>query len=423
MKVAVIGSGISGLSAAWLLSKSDKMEVSLFEAQNYFGGHSNTVDVLHKGVTHPVDTGFLVHNPNTYPNLLALFEALNVKTIETDMSFSVKIMDEDIEWAGTNLWSVFANKKNLFRPRFWRMILDIMRFNKSALRYLELAKKNHMTLGQLLKIEKYSEEMKNWYLIPMGAAIWSSSTEEMLGFPAENFIQFCLNHSLLQVEGRPKWRTVAGGSKVYVAKMIEKIQKAHLNEPVVSVIRATNNSKITVTTSQREEIYDKVIFACHSDQILKIFKSINDEEKSLLSKVRYQKNQAYLHWDQALLPDSKQVWSAWNYTSQTDQTNQNAVTVTYLINKLQPLPFEDPIMVTLNPIHLPDENKTFKVIEYEHPVFDQPAIDAQKKLSTIQNKNNALFAGAWCGYGFHEDGLKAGISAANILGVKASWQK
>lgn len=419
MKIAVIGSGISGLSAAWLLNRVEGNEVTLFEAANYLGGHSNTVDVTLEGITHPVDTGFLVHNPNTYPNLIALFKFLEIEVVETDMSFSVKLDDRKIEWSGDNLFTVFAQKINLFRPSFWRMVLDILRFNKEANKNLELSRKEKLSLGELLSKNKYSAEFRDWYLVPMGAAIWSTSTEEILLFPAENFLQFCLNHSLLQVEGRPLWRTVKNGSRVYVQKMAKDLPRIFLNEPVMEVKREIN--QVMVVTNNRSEKFDKVIFATHSDQTLGILKDISPAEKEVLENIRYQPNKAYLHTDSSLLPKSEKLWSAWNYISETDKLNKRAVAVSYLINKLQPLPFKTPVIVTLNPPHSPDPKKVLRIFEYDHPVFDQPAINSQALVHSIQGKNNTYFAGAWCGYGFHEDGLKSGIEVANLLGAKLPW--
>lgn len=419
MKIAVIGSGIAGLSAAWLLNRVPEHEVTLIEAANYLGGHSNTVDVTIEGITHPVDTGFLVHNPNTYPNLIALFKFLNVEVVETDMSFSVKLGDKKIEWAGADLTTVFAQKRNLLRPGFWRMILDIMRFNKEANANLLLSREKKLSLGDLLVLGKYSNEFRDWYLIPMGAAIWSTSTEEMVLFPAENFLQFCINHSLLQVEGRPLWRTVKNGSRVYVKKMADDLPRILLNEAVLEV-RRTGNS-VEVKTINKSETFDKVIFATHSNQTLDILKDITGDEFNILSSVRYQPNTAYLHFDESLLPDLKRTWSAWNYIAETDQLNKRSVAVSYLINKLQPLPFKTPIIVTLNPTHDPDPKKIIRKFMYEHPVFDAPAILAQKELSTIQGRENIYFAGAWCGYGFHEDGLVSGMEVAKLLGAKIPW--
>lgn len=418
MKIAVIGSGISGLGAAWLLNREKGFDVTLFEAADYLGGHSNTVDVSLEGITHPVDTGFLVHNPNTYPNLIAFLKLLDVEVVNTDMSFSVKLNDQKLEWAGENLFTVFDQKRNILRPGFWKMILDIMRFNKEAHGYLESARERKISLGDLLREKKYSTQFRDWYLIPMGAAIWSTSTEEMLLFPADNFIQFCLNHSLLQVEGRPLWRTIKNGSREYVKKIAKDLPRVFLNEPVFEVIRG---EVVTVITSKRTEQFDQVIFATHSDQALKILKDSTSEEKKILGNVRYQPNTAYLHTDENLLPESKRVWSAWNYISETDQLNKKAVAVSYLINKLQPLPFKSPIIVTLNPTRNIDPEKIIRTFHYEHPVFDQDAIDSQKELHLIQGKNKTYFAGAWCGYGFHEDGLKSGMEVARLMGAKIPW--
>lgn len=419
MKIAVIGSGISGLSAAWLLNREPTNDVVLFEAAAYLGGHSNTVDVQLEGISHPVDTGFLVHNPNTYPNLIALFKFLKVEVVETDMSFSVKLADQKIEWAGENLMTVFAQKKNFLRLGFWRMILDILRFNKEAEKNLVLSREKKISLGELIKIGKYSNEFRDWYLIPMGAAIWSTSTEEMQLFPAENFLQFCINHSLLQVEGRPLWRTVKNGSREYVKKMAVDLPKIYLKEAVVEVRRL--GEEVLVVTSQREEKFDKVIFATHTDQTLKILKDISLAEKKVLEKIRFQANKAYLHTDETLLPESKKTWSAWNYIAETDKLNKRSVAVSYLINKLQPLPFKSQVIVTLNPTHQPHPEKIIQVFDYEHPVFDGPAIEAQDLLASIQGSNKVYFAGAWSKYGFHEDGLNSGIEVAKLLGAKIPW--
>lgn len=418
MKIAVIGSGISGLSSAWLLNRTAGMEVTLFEAEDYLGGHSNTVDVTLEGVSAPVDTGFLVHNPNTYPNLIALLKHLQVEVIESDMTFSVKIGARKIEWAGTNLTTVFSQKKNLLSPGFWRMIFDILHFNKRVGEYLEYSRLKQLSLGELLQQKNYSKEFCDWYLIPMGAAIWSTSTEDMQKFPAENFLQFGINHSLFQVEGRPVWRTIKNGSREYVKKMAQELPRVFLNEPVISVERS---EQVLITTAKRTEKFDKVIFATHSDITRKILSDADKAEQEILDNVKYSENIAYLHYDESQLPKSKKVWSAWNYLSETDDKSQRAVAVSYLINKLQPLPFKVPIVVTLNPITIPEPDKTIKKIIYYHPMFDQGAINAQKKLAGIQGKRNTYFSGAWCGYGFHEDGLKSGIEVARLLGAKVPW--
>ncbi len=418
MKIAVIGSGISGLSAAWLLNRKENIEVTLFEAADYLGGHSNTVDVTLDGITFPVDTGFLVHNPATYPNLISFFSYLEVDVVETDMTFSVKLEGQKIEWAGTNLLTVFSQKKNLLSLRFWRMIKDIMRFNREAVANLNLARAKKWSLGELLTHKKYSTEFRDWYLIPMGAAIWSTSTEEMLLFPAETFIQFCLNHSLLQVDGRPVWRTVKNGSREYVKKIAKDLPRVLLNEKVLQV---TRGDIVTIKTNNRTENFDKVIFAAHSDQILEMLSDASELEKKILTPVRYQSNTAYLHWDDKLLPESKIIWSAWNYISQIDALNKREVCVSYLISKLQPLPCTKPIIVTLNPSQEPSAEKMIKKIIYHHPVFDRHCIDSQNQLRDIQGQNHTYFAGAWCGYGFHEDGLNSGIHVASLLNAGVPW--
>lgn len=418
MKIAVIGSGISGLSSAWLLNRKDGVEVTLFESADYLGGHSNTVDVTLDGVTHPVDTGFLVHNPNTYPNLIAFLKFLEVDVVETDMTFSVKLGEKKIEWSGTNLMTVFSQKKNLFKPKFWRMILDIMHFNKMVHVYLDYARDKKLSLGELLLEKKYSHEFCEWYLIPMGAAIWSTSTEDMKKFPAENFIQFGINHSLFQIEGRPVWRTIKNGSREYVKKIAKDLPNICLNEEVLSV---TRGESVLVTTDKRVEKFDKVIFATHADITMKILQDATHSEKEIIGSVKYSKNTAYLHCDESHLPDSKKVWSAWNYFSERNVNSNQAVAVSYLISKLQPLPFKVPIIVTLNPLRIPDSNKIIKTIIYHHPLFDQKAIDAQARLPEIQGERHTYFAGAWCGYGFHEDGLNSGITVAKMLGAKIPW--
>lgn len=418
MKIAVIGSGISGLSSAWLLNRTKGVDVTLFESMDYLGGHSNTVDVTLEGFTHPVDTGFLVHNPNTYPNLIALLKLLNVEVIETDMTFSVKLGERKIEWAGTNLMTVFSQKKNLFNLKFWRMILDILHFNKNVHTYLEYSRSKKLSLGELLEEKKYSHEFCEWYFIPMGAAIWSTSTEDMKKFPAENFIQFGINHSLFQVEGRPVWRTIKNGSREYVKQMAKTLPRVHLNEPVISV---TRGERVEITTTKRVETFDKVIFATHTDITMKILQDATTAEKEIIGSVEYSENTAYLHYDESHLPESKNVWSAWNYFSETDVNSKQAVAVSYLISKLQPLPFKAPIIVTLNPVRSPDPDKTLKKIIYHHPLFDQKAINAQKRLPEIQGQNHTYFAGAWCGYGFHEDGLNSGIEVAKMLGARIPW--
>jgi predicted NAD/FAD-binding protein len=418
MKIAVIGSGISGLSAAWQLSR-DGHEVSLFEAGRYFGGHTNTVDVTLDGITHGVDTGFLVFNHRTYPNLVRLFDELGVHTSASDMSFAVKLPLADgrwLEWAGSNLDTVFAQRRNLFSPRFLRMISDILRFNRQTTAMAESeGALEAVSLGDFLAQQSYSTEFRDWYLLPMAGCIWSCPTEQMLAFPLATFVRFCHNHGLIQVNNRPQWYTVTGGAKHYVQKMLPAIAHPFLATPVRSVTRADvgGSVQVSVVTDAGEQRFDHAVLACHSDQSLAILADASAAEHKLLSAVRYQPNHAVLHTDERCLPTLKKAWSAWNY--ETSGVTEPQVCVHYLINKLQPLPFRQQAIVTLNPVSPIDPAKVIAEFDYAHPVFDAAAIAAQQALPSIQGLRNTWFAGAWTGYGFHEDGLKSGLAVAGSI--------
>lgn len=421
MKIAVIGSGISGLSAAWQLSR-DGHEVSLFEAGRHFGGHTNTVDVTLDGITHGVDTGFLVFNHRTYPNLVRLFDTLGVPTSASDMSFAVKLPLPNgrwLEWAGSNLDTVFAQRRNLLSPRFLRMIRDILRFNQqtTSMAQSEGALES-VSLGDFLVAHGYSAEFRDWYLLPMAGCIWSCPTEQMLAFPLSTFVRFCHNHGLIQVSNRPQWHTVTGGARHYVNKMLPSIAHKFLNTPVRSVMRTESEGKVHITTDSGEQGFDHVVLACHSDQSLDILKDASPGERHLLSAVRYQPNHAVLHTDERCLPALKKAWSAWNY--ETAGTDETMVCVHYLINRLQPLPFKQQVIVTLNPVSDIDPSKVIAEFDYAHPVFDAAAIAAQQALPSIQGIRNTWFAGAWTGYGFHEDGLKSGLGVAEGIAALAS---
>ena len=417
MKVAVIGSGISGLTAAWRLSR-DGHEVSLFESGSYFGGHTNTVDITLDGITHGVDTGFLVFNHRTYPNLVRLFDELKVKTAASEMTFAVKIPLADgstLEWAGADLDSVFAQRRNLFNLPFLRMLKDIIRFNRqtTAMAATE-GKLESISVGEFLHQHNYSSEFRHWYLLPMAGCIWSCPTEQMLAFPLATFVRFCSNHGLIQITHRPQWHTVEGGAKHYVQKILPSIAHTFLNTPVRSVTRIGMNSpEIRVETDKGTKLFDHVVLAAHSDQSLSMLSDASKEEKHILSGVRYQPNRAILHTDSRCLPSLKKAWSAWNY--ETAGTPEPRVCVHYLLNKLQPLPFKQSVIVTLNPVSPIDPKKVIAEFDYSHPIFDAQAIAAQQALPSIQGERNTWFAGAWTGYGFHEDGHSSGLRVARAI--------
>jgi uncharacterized protein len=416
MKVAVIGAGISGLACAYRMARGNAgVDVTLFEANGYFGGHTNTVDVTLDGVTHGVDTGFLVFNHRTYPNLVALFDELDVPTTATDMSFSVALTDRKLEWAGSNLNTVFSQRRNLLRPAFLRMLADILRFNRTA---TTLATAGHDGLlaepvGAFLQRENFSTAFRDWYLLPMIGAIWSCSTTQMMAFPVGTLIRFCHNHGLLQVNDRPQWRTVTGGAREYVTRMLASIRNARAGEPVGSVSRT--KAGVAIESTRGIEGFDHVVLACHSDQALQLLADASPDERAVLAAIGYAPNRAVLHTDASLLP-AERAWSAWNYESRTGELGlEPQLCVHYLINKLQPLPFNTPIIVSLNPVREPHADHVIREFAYSHPVFDQAATDAQRALPSLQGQRNTWFAGAWTGYGFHEDGLRSGLEAAARL--------
>jgi uncharacterized protein len=418
-RVAVIGSGISGLAAAWLLSRH--FQVTLFEAGDYLGGHTNTVDVTMNGMTAPVDTGFLVFNDRTYPNLVELFRVLGVQTASSEMSFSVRVDDESLEWAGNSLASVFAQRRNLVRREFWGMLKDILRFNRESRGLVRTNHSDDISLGGFLDRGGYGRAFRDWYLLPMSGAIWSCPTKQMLEYPAETFFRFCHNHGLLQLTGRPAWKTVVGGGRDYVRRLAASIDEIRLACPVEFVERSTAGARVTLADGGTEN-FSQVVFACHSDQALALLADAGDAEKKVLSCFSYQPNHAVLHTDESLLPRNQDAWAAWNYVAGAGGLDARPVSVSYLINKLQPLPFAAPVIVTLNPIRAPRPNTVVKDFNYAHPVFDRAAIAAQRELPAIQGRRNTWFCGAWTGYGFHEDGLKSALTVTNALGIQAPWQ-
>jgi predicted NAD/FAD-binding protein len=431
MKIAIVGSGISGLAAAHALQ--GKADISLLEAGSYFGGHTHTVDIslpTSSGmVTHGVDTGFLVLNERTYPQLIALFAELGVATVPSDMSFSVQAHDaangRAIQWSGTSINSLFAQRSNLFSPRFWRMLRDLIRFNALTTRMAQSGTQAQLEqpLGDFLQTHHFSDEFCEWYFLPMMACIWSCPTQQMLQFPVSTMVHFCHNHGLLQITNRPQWWTVQGGGKHYVEKIVAHIADKRLNTAVrrITDIPATPNSpaKVEVATDNGVERFDRVIIATHSDQALSMLADATPQEQVRLGAIRYQPNLAVLHTDTTVLPTKKAAWAAWNYerapAESTQGSQSSRVCLHYLINRLQPLPWTQPVVVSLNPARPISEAHVLGKFDYAHPVFDLAAIAAQADMPALQGVGNRYYAGAWMGYGFHEDGLKAGLAAAARL--------
>jgi predicted NAD/FAD-binding protein len=415
-RIAVIGSGIAGLAAARALSRArGQRRVTLFEAASDFGGHANTVEVTLDGVTHGVDTGFLVYNERTYPNLVRLFAELEVATAPADMSFSVQARGHGLEWSGSSLASVFAQRRNLLRPAFWRMLADIARFNRmtSGLATGADASLSDQSVLDFLDTHRFGREIREWYLLPMIACIWSCPRQQMLDFPMATLIRFCSNHGLLQVTDRPQWMTVRGGSRHYVQRIVKGLDDARLRTPVLNVRR--NAAGALVTTAGHVEHFDQVVFACHSDQTLRLLAGdASAAETEILGAIRYQPNRAVLHTDASLLPARRSAWAAWNHES-SSAGDGSGVCLHYLINRLQPLPWQQPLIVSLNPLREPRVDSVIRSFEYDHPIFDRRAIAAQGRLPEIQGQRRSWFCGAWAGYGFHEDGLKSGLAAAQAL--------
>ncbi len=430
-RVAVIGSGISGLAAARELAAH--AQVTLFEAGNYFGGHTHTVDVTVDGATHGVDTGFLVFNERTYPNLIRLFGELQVETALSDMSFSVQVpgtgASAPLEWSGSDLNGVFAQRSNLLRPRFWGMLRDLLRFNRLCTALAERNVEGELVqpIGDFLAEHRFSHEFRDWYFLPMIGCIWSCPTDQMLRFPIATMIRFCHNHGLLQVTNRPRWFTVRGGARNYVERIVSGLTDARLATPVRGVRRlppagspAGGQAGVLVATDQGSERFDELVFACHSDQALALLADPTVDERSVLGAIGYQRNRAVLHTDTAVLPRRRRAWAAWNYERAAEGSReQAAVCLHYLLNKLQPLPFAKPLMVSLNPLIEPRSETVLGEFDYAHPVFDLSAIAAQHRVPSLQGRARTWFCGAWTRYGFHEDGLSSGLAVAAAL--KTQW--
>ncbi|MFN4008341.1 MAG: NAD(P)/FAD-dependent oxidoreductase [Pannonibacter sp.] len=418
MRIAIIGSGISGNSAAYALC--DQHDVVLYEKRLRPGGHSATVDIDYDGVEMAVDTGFIVYNELNYPNLTALFAHLGVATEASDMSFALSVDGGAREWAGTNLDTVFAQRSNLVSPRFLWMLREILRFNRICPKDRAAGLVKGLSLGDYMALRKFSRAFIDDYLVPMGAAIWSTPPSQMLAFPAESFISFFENHRLINFD-RPIWRTVSGGSRNYVHRLIDPLKgNVRLGTPVAGVRR--EGGKVHVRdVSGHTDVFDQVVLASHTDQTLAMLEDPSDDERRILGAIRYRPNAVYLHRDLALMPKRKRVWSAWNYMARTDAEAGTDVSVSYWMNLLQNLDRSRPLFVSLNPPEAPREELTFARFTYDHPQFDAAALAAQKELPRIQGVNQLWYCGAWAGHGFHEDGLVSGLKVARALGAVLPW--
>jgi predicted NAD/FAD-binding protein len=426
LNIAVIGSGIAGLSAAWLLSR--RHDVTLYEKNERLGGHSNTVEVDYDGERMAVDTGFIVYNERNYPNLTKLFGHLGVVTQPSSMSFSVSVDGGDLEYSGGTWGGLFAQPTNVFRPGHWRMLADIMRFFREAPMLLSDAS-DERSLGRFLSDQRYSRSFMENHLLPMGAAIWSVPATRMLEFRARSFAQFFHNHGLLRLTRRPVWRSVAGGSARYIERMMRGFGGRVVADAAVTRVEP---GPFGVTIHDRKGTirrFDAAIVAAHADEALAMLADPSDDERRVLGAFRYQPNVAVLHRDAALMPKRRLAWASWNYLAQRNAAGRGDgasgesldVSVTYWMNKLQTLDRRRPLFVSLNPIRAPRRDKIFATFDYHHPAFDAEAARAQASLSAIQGRRGVWFCGSYCGYGFHEDALSSGLAAAEAFGVTRPW--
>ncbi len=418
-RIAVIGSGISGASAAWALNGVH--DVTLFEESQRLGGHTATVDIDYDGTPISVDTGFIVYNELNYPNLTALFRHLDVRTHASEMSFALSLDGGSLEWSGQSYAALFAQRRNLVSPSFLWMLKEVLRFNRLCLADRAAGEMSARSIGDYLKWRGFSSRFRDDYLIPMGAAIWSTPRAKMLDFPAESFVNFFENHRLIYNE-RPVWRTVTGGSKQYLKKLMAPLSgKVKTGSAIVRVTRGDHGVEI-LAQGGRAEKFDCVVIATHADQALAMLADASEQERSMLSSISFRPNRVILHRDESLMPKRKKAWAAWNYLRSSRPGGEPEIAMTYWMNRLQGIDYSKPLFVTLNPDREPAAGTVFGEWTFSHPQFDAGAMQAQKRLPLIQGRNSTLFAGAWTGYGFHEDGLRSGLQAAQSLGVTIPWQ-
>lgn len=410
-RIAVVGSGISGLSAAWLLARQH--DVVLMESQDRLGGHAHTRTVEIDGSTVNVDTGFIVYNPRNYPNFIRLLETLGVDTADSDMSFSASLDGGGFEYS-SNLHGLFAQKRNVLRPRMWRMLQDLERLYRYSRR--RDPGREIGSLDEFLLREGYSTAFREDHILPMCAAIWSSPAEQMREFPAESFFNFFTNHGLLQFTDRPLWRTIRDGSQAYVSKLIAEFSGEVRTGVRIRAVRESEQGAIIAHENGDLEHFDDVILACHSDQALALIEAASPAERAILGAIGYRPNRAVLHTDTRFMPRRKSAWASWNYLAQSGPAGHRDISLTYWMNALQPLSTDHPVLVTLNPEIEPDAQTILHEDAYDHPVFDAAAIAAQNRMGEIQGVRNIWYCGAWMGSGFHEDGLQAGLAVAEAAG-------
>lgn len=420
LKVAIAGTGISGLSAAWLLNR--RHDVTVYERAERIGGHSNTILASVGGRRIAVDTGFIVFNRPAYPNLSALFELLNVPTHRSNMSFSVSLDDGELEYSGSGVRGLFGQPRNLFRPRFWSMLRDLRRFYREAPGDVDVAENGRLGLGEYLASRRYGDAFRDDHLLPMASAIWSAPPVEMLSYPASSFIRFHDNHGLLQIARRPHWETVTGGSRSYVQRLAASFaNRIRLDTAICNARRAADGVLVTDSRGLTER-YDHLVLATHADQALAALADASEQEKEFLGSFRYSRNLAVLHTDESFMPRRKAIWSSWNYVG-TSRRESGGTSVTYWMNRLQNIASERPLFVTLNPAHPPRAGTLLHSEIYEHPIFDAKAAAAQEKLWLLQGERRTWYCGAYFGSGFHEDGLQAGLAVAEQLGaVRRPWR-